>query len=105
MAVKAIRVPEGVIRLAEVNHLVLLGNKGWCKRSSKVVARRATAMMMEIRLWREPDIKHMIMHLHQDWDLGHWIRMISVSSWIGFTSLRGWKSKAHQVLRALGLES
>jgi hypothetical protein len=34
MAVKAIREPEGVIRLAEVNHLVLLGriNPG---RSSK----------------------------------------------------------------------
>ena len=43
--------------------------------------------------------------LASDWDLGHWLRMISVSGWIGFTSPRGWKSKAHQVLRALGLGS
>ena len=72
--------------------------------SNKVVARRATAMMMVIRLWREPDTKHMKMHLHPGWDLGHWIRMISVSGWIGFTSARGWKSKAHQVLRGANLK-
>ena len=72
MVVKVIRVLEGEIRLAEVNHLAILGSKWWCKRSSKVVARWATAMMMVIRLWCEPDTRRMTMHLHQDWDLGHW---------------------------------
>ena len=62
-------------------------------------------MMIVIRLWREMDTKRMIMHLHPGWDLGYWIRRISVSSWIGLISPRGWKSKAHQVLHALDLGS
>ena len=72
-------------RLAEANHLVIwvrinLGksNKCWYKHNDKAVARRATDSMMVIWLWRKPDTRHTIMHLHQGWDLGHWIRMINV---------------------------
>ena len=85
MAVEAIQVAEKETWLAEVNHLIIwvkinLGrsSKWWCKHNNKVVARRATDSMMVIWLWREPDTRHTIMHLHQGWDLGHWIRMIRV---------------------------
>ena len=86
MVVEAIREPDGVIRLAKVNRLIIRvrinphkSSRWWCKHSSKAVARRASNTMMVIKLWREPDTKCMTMHLRRGWDLGHWIRMINVS--------------------------
>ena len=85
MAVEAIMAEEKEIQLVEAIRLVIrvqisLGksNKWWSKRNTKAVAKRATDLMRVIRLWREPDTRHTTMHLHQGWDLGHWIRMINV---------------------------
>ena len=72
MAVEAVMAEGKVIRLVEVIHLAIRvqirislskGNKWWCNRNNKVVARQATNLMMVIRLWREPDTKPMTMHL------------------------------------------
>ena len=46
-----------------------------CKR--KVVARRATAMTMVTRLWREPGTRRMTLAWRIGWDLAHWTRMTS----------------------------
>ena len=80
MVVEEIKVDGKEIQLVEVIHLVIrvririnLGksNRWWCKHNAKAVARRATDMMMVIRLWREPDTRHTTMQLQQGWDLGH----------------------------------
>ena len=80
MAVEAVMAERKVIRLAEVIHLAIRvqvrislgkGNRWRCKL--KAVARRATAMTMVTRLWREPGTRRMTLEWRPSWDLEHWI--------------------------------